>query len=153
MSLHWFWRSRWSWIDRLTEGGEHLRVDLVGLGEAAGSAGVVAHLAGINDADGDGGFMERRDDRAFPASRRLTDDVDSARHGEQPREQLFATGGIVTEVDGRAAEIDIEGLFGDIETDVDNGNGHGGRVGRLNLVDRSSRLRQLFELGFPRWPG
>ena len=100
LSLHWFWRSRWSWMDRLTESGEHLRVDLVGLGEAPGSAGVVAHLAGIDDADGDGGFMERRDDRAFPASRSLADDVDSARKSEQPREQSFAPGGVVTEVDG-----------------------------------------------------
>jgi hypothetical protein len=53
---------------------------------------------------------------------------------------------------GRAAEIEIEGFFGDIEADMDNGNGHGCTGGRLNLVDTSSRLRQLFEFDFPRWP-
>ena len=37
LSLHWFWRSGGSWLDGLTEGGEHPGVDPVGLGEAAGS--------------------------------------------------------------------------------------------------------------------
>ena len=125
LGLDGFWRRSRRWIDRLAESREHLGVDLVGLREAARSAGKIADLAGIDDAEENSGFMERRDDGAFPASRRLANDVDAARNGEQPGEQFFTTLRIVAQMEGGAAEIEIEGFFGDIETDTDKGNGHG----------------------------
>ena len=54
---------------------EHLGVDPIGFGAAAGAAGEVANLARIDDGDGDLSCLQGQDNGALPTAGGFADDV------------------------------------------------------------------------------
>ena len=102
----------------LTEGGEHGGVDRIGFGEFSGGAGELADAGRIEDADGNGGGVERGDARPFITAGSFTDDVD-AREGGKAFDQLGLASGGVRQIVGFALEVKLERGFGNVQTGID----------------------------------
>ncbi len=103
--------------------GQDVRVEVVGLGQLAGGAGEVAHLAGIGDDDGQSPSDERGDERGLVAAGGFEDDE----RGTEPLQLLdeAADAGLVVGDGGRGARgaLDPDELgLGDV--DADDAGGH-----------------------------
>ena len=124
-------------LDAFGEQRQHLRVDGIGLGEAAERAGEVADLAWIDDDDGHVGGNEAGGDDAFEAAGGLEDDALEVEMAQALDESVDA--GLIV-CDGESlvgrTQVDIEAVFRDIDTDGD------GVTGRL-IHDPTLRIRAL----------
>jgi hypothetical protein len=120
------WRDRW--LQALTKLGQDLRIQLIGLGQLSLRGGKVVGPTRIDDTDGDGRLVQRRDARPFIASRGFTDDVNKTELLE-PTHEGAVTRGIVGERTGlrpwRGRCVQVERGLGDIHSDINDGRRHG----------------------------
>ena len=68
-------RSRF-WLDALGEESNHLRIERVGLGQAAHGSSVITNLTRVDDAERQPNTGQHRRDRRLEAAGRLQDDKD-----------------------------------------------------------------------------
>ena len=87
---------------------EHARIDTIGLGAAAGAAGKVADLAGVDDGEGELGGMERLDDGKFPAAGGFANDVAGPFEFLKIGKEGRTTGGIVGEAFVHTLLVQVE---------------------------------------------
>jgi hypothetical protein len=66
----------------LAKGGEHGGINRISFGEFAGGAGELADAGGIEDADGNGGGVERGDARPLITAGGFTDNMAARDGGE-----------------------------------------------------------------------
>ena len=108
--------------------GEHGGVERVGLGQATLGAGEVAHAARVDDGHGPLRRLQCRDHRLFVAAGRFADDVNAGPLLQPPQQRAMPLG-LVGELaalrPGGTERTQIQGGFGDIQADIDNGLRHG----------------------------
>ena len=129
--------------------GEHPRVDPVGFSPLAAAPRKVAHLARVDEGEGDLRSMERGHDGALPPAGGLADHQHRSAHRAQKGDQRRAARRIMGEGQGLALEVEIEGGFGDVESGVDEGWDHGGNKAQPCGCELNW-LRQRFEFKNPK---
>jgi hypothetical protein len=108
----------------LTESGEHGGIEAIGFGAASGTSGKIAGLLGIDDGERDAGGVESGHHGAFPATGGRADDVAGHFHLAQKSDQSSAARWVVSEEFGLSTSVEIEGVFGDIQSEVDGRRVH-----------------------------
>jgi len=124
-SLCWSGRGRGHRGMDLAKLCEHLRVNAVGFGPAAGSPSEVADLPGIDNGDGDLCCVKCLDDGALPTTGGLANHVTGCSDFSELCDQRGTSCEIMSE--GACATLleEIERGFGNIKSDVDWDGNHG----------------------------
>jgi len=106
------------------EVGQDRGIEAVGFGEMALGAREIAHVTGIDDSDGESGGLEGGAGGAFIAAGGFTDDLERTERA-QPTQQGALAGSVIGELPHlwarRTWDMQVEGGFGDIHSDIDEG--------------------------------